>query len=376
LKKLSLKGTEKVLVIQLRRIGDALMCTPAIRALRKSFPEMKLFFFTEHESASLFSENPFLDGVITLDQGRSPDWVYQLKKVLEIRGHQFNLVIDFLSNPRSGWYSFTSGAKYRIGMGQHGRSLFYNLRFEHSSKRAYAASKRVEFLKSLGVEPDGVTLDLFLDRQSEEYADRSLKGMGLAKEDFLISVSPTSRRHFNRWPLERYAAVIQRLRQRYAPKFIITWGPGEREVAERLQRMSGEEAVLVSPPTKNLLELGAILSHCHLHLGNDNGTKHIAVAVGLPTVTIYGPHDPVSWTFPDPKRHLYLQGLPLCEDCKKRKHSCQELSCLDRIAVHEVLATCQDLIERLPELRKFAVSGVKVNEPDAPGGFGSPNAFP
>jgi len=376
LKKLALKGTEKVLMIQLRRIGDALMCTPAIRALRRSFPEMKLFFFTEHESASLFSENAFLDGVITLDKGRSRDWAYQLKKVFEIRGHRFDVVIDFLSNPRSGWYTFASGAKYRIGVGQHGRGLFYNLRVEHSSKRAYAASKRVEFLKSLGVEVDGVALDLFLNRRSEEYAKQSLKEMGLTSEDFLISVSPTSRRHFNRWPLEKYAELIRRIRRRYGAKVIVTWGPGEREVAERLQKMSVEEAVLVSPRTRNLLELGAILSRCHLHLGNDNGTKHIAVAVGLPTVTIYGPHDPVSWTFPDAKRHLYLQGLPLCQDCNKRKHSCQELSCLDRIAVHEVLATCENLIQSLPELRKSAPSGVRVSGPDPQGGSGSRNAFP
>lgn len=376
MKKLSLKGTEKVLVIQLRRIGDALMCTPAIRALRKNFPGMKLFFFTEHESASLFSENPFLDGVITLDKGRSGDWVYQLKKVLEIRAHQFDLVIDFLSNPRSGWYTFSSGAKYRIGVGRHRRGFFYNQRFEPTSRRIYAAAARLEVLKSLGIEADGMALNLFLNEKTQQYAERSAKEVGIRGDDFLISVSPTSRRHFNRWPLERYATVIQRLRQRYAVKFIITWGPGEREVAERLQKMSGEEAVSVSPRTKNLLELGGILSRCHLHLGNDNGTKHIAVAVGLPTVTIYGPHDPVSWTFPDPKRHLYLQGLPLCKDCNKRKDSCQELTCLDRIGVQEVLATCQDLIESLPELTKFAVSGLKVSEPDAPGGPSSPNAFP
>ncbi len=376
MKKLALKGTEKVLMIQLRRIGDALMCTPAIRAARRSFPEMKLFFFTELESASLFSENPFLDGVITLDRGRSRDWAYQLKKVFEIRGHRFDVVIDFLSNPRSGWYTFASGAKYRIGVSQHGRGLFYNLRFEHSSRKGYAAAERVEFLKSLGVEVDGVTLDLILNRQSEEYADRSLREMGLTTEDFLISVSPTSRRHFNRWPLERYAELIRRLRHRYGAKVIVTWGPGERQVAEKLSKLSDSQGVFVSPRTENLMELGAILTHCHLHLGNDNGTKHIAVAVGLPTVTIYGPHDPVSWTFPDPKRHLYLQGLPLCEDCNKRKHSCQELSCLDRISAEEVYAVCENLIESLPELRKFAPSGVKVNGPDPRGDFSSPNAFP
>jgi len=121
LKTLALKGTEKVLMIQLRRIGDALVCTPAIRALRKSFPEMKLFFLTELESASLFSENPFLDGLITLDKSKSRDWAYQLRKVSEIRRHRFDVVVDFLSNPRSGWYTFTSGAKYRIGLDHHGR---------------------------------------------------------------------------------------------------------------------------------------------------------------------------------------------------------------------------------------------------------------
>lgn len=376
MKTLTLKGTEKVLMIQLRRIGDALVCTPAIRALRKSFPEMKLFFLTELEAASLFSENPFLDGVMTLDKSKSRDWVYQLRKVLEIRRHRFDVVIDFLSNPRSGWHTFASGARCRIGLDHHGRGLFYSLRLKPSAKRVYAASERLELLRSLGIESGGVDLDLFLSTEAEQYAKRSLKEMGIAQEDFLVSVSPISRRHFNRWPLERYAELVRLLSRRYGAKILIVWGPGEAEVTERLRQLSDSEAVFISPPTRNLLELGAILSHCHLHLGNDNGTKHIAVARGLPTVTIYGPHDPVSWTFPDPKRHLYLQGLPLCRDCNKRKHTCQDLSCLDRISVEAVFEVCENLIGSLPELKKFTTSEVKISRPDAQQELNFPNTFP
>jgi heptosyltransferase-3 len=354
---LTLKGGEKVLMTQLRRVGDALICTPAIRAFKKTFPESRLLFMTELESASLFTQNPYLDGIISVDKDRSGNWVYQQKKISEIRSHRFDVVIDFLSNPRSGWYTLTSGARHRIGLDHHGRAFFYNRRIRASTERVYAAIEKLSFLRPLNVQSDDVELDLYLTGEAERYAEVSLKEAGIGEEDFVISVSPTSRRHFNRWPLERYAEVIRMLHGAYKLKFLIIWGPGERKLAQELKRLSGIDEVLVSPATSDLLQLGAVLRRCHLHLGNDNGPKHFAVAMGLPTVTIFGPHDPVSWTFPDPERHLYLQGLPLCDDCLKRKHSCEELSCLHRITIDQVFAALSSLIDRLPELRGAVKSG-------------------
>jgi heptosyltransferase-3 len=354
---LKLKGGKKVLMTQLRRVGDALVCTPAIRAFKRTFPESCLFFMTELESASLFTQNPYLDGIISVDKDKSGNWAYQLKKIAEIRSHRFVLVVDFLSNPRSGWYTLTSGARHRIGLNHHGRGFFYSMRVRPSTERAYAAIEKLNFLSPLNVKSDAIHLDLYLTEEAERYADMSLKEAGIGEEDFVISISPTSRRHFNRWPLEGYAEVIGMLHDAYKLKFLIIWGPGERKIAEELKRLSGIEEVLVSPQTSDLLELGAILKRCHLHLGNDNGSKHIAVAMGLPTVTIFGPHDPVSWTFPGPERHLYLQGLPLCDDCLKRKHSCEELSCLHRVTTDQVFEALSGLIDRLPELREAVKSG-------------------
>jgi len=93
--------------------------------------------------------------------------------------------------------------------------------------------------------------------------------------------------------------------------------------------------------------LGVILRKCDLHIGNDNGTKHIAVAMGKPTITIYGPHDPVSWTYPDSSRHKFLKAKVDCPDCNRTKHKCTKLSCLNKITVADVQETFLVLLKSL-----------------------------
>jgi ADP-heptose:LPS heptosyltransferase len=110
---------------------------------------------------------------------------------------------------------------------------------------------------------------------------------------------------------------------------------------------------LISWETKNLFELGAILERCDLHIGNDNGTKHIAVAMGKPTITIYGPHTPISWTYPDFSRHKFVKKEVDCPDCGKIKHKCTELSCLDLVTVEDVQKTFTELLSQLKEKSKL-----------------------
>jgi len=91
-----------------------------------------------------------------------------------------------------------------------------------------------------------------------------------------------------------------------------------------------------------------------LHIGNDNGTKHIAVAVGLPTLTIYGPHSEVSWTFPDKGRHKWVKKKADCPDCEKIKHRCRELTCLEKIKVADVKEKFVELMKGLKNMREKA----------------------
>jgi heptosyltransferase-3 len=338
----------KILLIQLRRIGDVLMCTPALRALRSHYRESHIAFLTERESSDLLSLNPHLDEVIILDKKKYNNPFYSLTKIWKVRKGSFDLVIDFFGNPRSAYFSFFSGAKKRVGYDYPLRRHFYNVVIRDDKTPKYAAQSRLDVLKVLGIEDRKVDLDFFIPDEAGSFAQEFFEQNKLSSENLWISISPTSRRHFNRWPLERYARLADWLISQFGAKIILVWGPGEKGVLEKVKGFMKKDPV-TSWETKSLFELGAILERCDLHIGNDNGTKHIAVAVGKPTITIYGPHNPVSWTYPDFSRHKFLKTEVDCPDCDAIKHKCTRLSCLDGITVENVQRT---FIQLLTELKK------------------------
>jgi ADP-heptose:LPS heptosyltransferase len=344
---------KKILIIQLRRIGDVLMCTPALRALRKEFSGGYIAFLTEKESASLLSENPYLNELIVWDKKKYNDPLYAIENIFQLRRKSFDLVIDFFGNPRSAWASFFSGAKQRIGCDLKGRGLLYNIKVKTDSTPRYAVQSRLDVLRVLEIKSNDVRLDLYLSQESEEFAKRFFEEKNIKSKEFVISISPTSRRHFNRWFLDRYAELCNWLMDQYNAKIILVWGPGEKRIVEKLSALMKKDPI-ISTPTPTLQELGAVLKRCDLHIGNDNGTKHIAVAVGLPTLTIYGPHSEVSWTFPDPDYHKWVKKKVDCPDCEKIKHNCQKLTCLEEVRVSDVKEKFLELLRGIKSLKEKA----------------------
>lgn len=340
----------KILIIQLRRIGDVLMCTPTIKVLRNNYPESFIAFLAEIESEPIVRLNPYLDERIILDKKRYGNLFYLLKIVKDLRNKKFDLVIDFFGNPRSVYFTFLSGARYRLGFGLPYRRILYNLLTSRGTGKEYAALSRLNALKILGIESNDCKLDFFLSDEAHAFASDYFKKGNLDNENLIISLSLTSRRKFNFYSLDRYAQICDWLIQEFSAKIILVWGPGEEEIVKELSSKMKNKPI-ISPPTPTLLELGAILERCDLHIGNDNGTKHIATAVGKPTFTIYGPNSPLSWTFPDPLKHRYIKKEIQCQNCENEKHRCENLECLDH-SVEEVKIKLLEFLGSLKELKE------------------------
>jgi ADP-heptose:LPS heptosyltransferase len=322
------------------------MCTPALRALRNHLPESYIAFLTERESTDLLRFNPHLSELLVWDRNRYRNPFYSIQRFWQIRKMNFDVVIDFLGNPRTAYLSFFSGAKRKVGYDLAGRRFFYNTIIKNEGTSCYAALQKMKALRPLGIENADPQLDFFIPPEADVFAESFFKQNQLNRDKLTISVSPTSRRNFNRWSLKRYAQLCDWLISKFEAQVILVWGPDERVVVEEVSTRMKKKPV-ISKETKNLFELGAVLKKCDLHIGNDNGTKHIAVAVGKSTLTIYGPHDPFSWTYPDPSRHMFLKAKVDCPDCYRTKHKCTKLTCLDKITVEDVQATFMKLLKSL-----------------------------
>ena len=336
---------KKALFIQLRRIGDVLMCTPAIRAFRKKYPECRLDFLTE--LPEVLDNNPRLDSIISVDNSRQINPVYQYRLIREIRGGRYDLVVDFFANPRSAYYSFLSGADIRLSYGFGHRKWAYNRTPRKSDQPAYAAQDRLDLLRDVNVPSDGLQLE-FNPTDSDRREAKDILNPVSGRS--IVTLSPVSRKEFYRWPLESYAKLGELLSSELNFAVVVLTGPGEDQVARDLAKMM----VAVEPlilRIDRLGLLGAIFEHANLHLGNDNGPKHIAVACGAPTFTIYGPHSPESWTYPDFSRHQYIHPADIDNECRSLNHK-YDKDCIRKISADAVWDKLKQMVASLPSPAK------------------------
>ncbi len=299
----------KALIIQLRRIGDVLMCTPSIRAFKKRYPDCELDFLTE--LPDVLQNNPHIDYIRSVDHSREFNFSYQFNLIRGIRAAHYDLIVDFYATARSAYYSFLSGAGTRLSYGYGHRRWAYNLVPNKDDRAIYAAADRLNLLAAIDVPPDGLELNFYLSDADRENA---LFFLGRFRKP-IITISPVSRREHRRWPLDKYSALCDRISAHFDCAIVILAGPGEGEFARKVaaKTKAATETAFVS----KLGLLGAILGKSCLHIGNDNGPKHIAVACGAPTLTIFGPDNPIAWTYPDSSRHQYLAPARSGNNCIK-----------------------------------------------------------
>lgn len=330
----------KALFVQLRRIGDILMCTPAVRAFKMKFPRCRLDFLTEHPD--VLQGNPRIDEIIQVDSSKQFNPFYQYRLIRKIRNMKYDLVIDFLANPRSAYYSFLSGARTRLSYGYGHRRWAYNMLPSRPDTPRYAALDRLNLMKSIDVVSDDPAIEFYPSEKNREEARELLQPVSGKR---IVTVSPVSRRAYRRWPLERFAEICRKLKSEFGFEIVILVGPGEETFGKTLcEMLKNEEPLFLQIGSLGIL--GAIFENTSLHIGNDNGPKHIAVACGAPTFAIFGADNHISWTFPDYSRHDYITSAEIDPECRADNHRCGP-DCINKITVNAVYEKLSRLISAL-----------------------------
>ncbi|MBI5883062.1 MAG: glycosyltransferase family 9 protein [Elusimicrobia bacterium] len=321
----------KVLVIQLRRIGDVLMATPAVAALKKRYPAAAVDFLVEPPSDEVLAGNPDISRVLVY---HSNGWRDYLAWLLRVRSERYDWVVDFMGNPRSAFLAAASGASLRAGPAHVGHRWAYNLRMVQSSTTHYAGREKIRLLSGLGV-PDTHT----------DILPKVYLGTPKAPDPAgPIALAPASRKPTRQWPSRHYVALGRMLHERYGCGITVLWGPGEKALAEKVASGIGKAAS--APETRDLREAARVLAGCRLLVTNCSGTKHLAVSLGVPTVTIHGSSDPASWTPPDP-RHLAVRRQDLsCMGCGFNE--CPRTpDCLDGLSPETVFGAARGLLDSI-----------------------------
>jgi ADP-heptose:LPS heptosyltransferase len=343
----TIKEHSGFLIIHTGQMGDNLLTTPIIRSIRKARPYAYIAFLTTPPNYHVFTYNPYLDEIIFLDKSMPTNEYTRF--LLNIKKRKFDIVLDYLCNPRTAFITWFSNAKQRLGYDLRFRTYAYNIVVNRDPNPKYSVDFKYDLLKAIGVDGDGYGLDLFIPEAAERFA---MEFVSSIKKDSvpLITMSVVSRRAYKQWAPERFARLGDMLISKLGASLILLWGPGEKTYVQQVMYMMKYKPFL-SPQTQSIKELAAIIRHADMHIGNDNGVKHIAIAMRTPTVTVHGPSDPVSWEPPNNPLHVWVKKDVGCGKCVPR--NCKyELKCLDAIQPEDVLSLTQELYERVERDQK------------------------
>lgn len=278
---------ENFLVVRLGSLGDIVHTLPAVTVLRNSFPGARIDWVVERKWSALLHSYADLSGVISLERN---SWGALRSCVHQLRAARYACAIDFQGLYKSAVLAFLSGAKKRVGFSMRysreaAAALFYTERVLPSG--LHKVEQNLALAECAGARRTACTVPLRIPSEADASVLRWLVSRGL--RDFFV-VSPGGGWQSKCWPPERYGELCRELERRHSWLGVVNFGPGERDLAERVNRAAvPAEVVLFSA---EIPELMALLRRARIAVAGDTGPLHLAVALGTPVVGLYGPTDP------------------------------------------------------------------------------------
>ena len=322
-------ASEKILLIRLSSLGDIVLTTPAIRAVRAHFPDAYIAMLVAKQSAAILRENPHLDEIITFDRlAKDKDTGEMLRIIRRLRERKFTRAIDFQRKFRTEMLMFLSGAAERIGKGR-----FCTVRVREQGNK-HATAHYFDLLHAAGISAEDQTLELFLSASERLAAAQRFDAVGVKNGELKVGLFPGAGWELREWMPERFAAIGDRLVQHFNANVLIFGGQKEAALVQRIANLMNAAAI---PFAGNLevRQLAACLEKCDLFLTNDTGPMHIAAAVGTRTVSLFGPGNHIRFQ-PLGTSHQTLRHAVPCSPCKQFTDKCKDNICMKGIGVDEV----------------------------------------
>lgn len=320
----------RILVCQLRQIGDVLLATAAIELLARRYTRAEIHVFTEKKCRPVLEGNPRIHTLWTVDKKKLPTLLHELAFYRQVTKGGFDLVVDFQQLPRCRWVVAMSRAKVRLSFPP---PWYLRPLYTHwaAPAPAYAAAYKAGILSPLGITWNGEPPRLYLTREERDFGREFLSAHGLAgalrrhAEDRpslrLVNVDVTHRHYTRRWLGKHYAALMDMaLEQAPDLRFFLPWGPGEEKEVRSIQASCRhKDKVVVADSLLSLRHMAACMEEAVMQFGNCSAPRHMAVALDVPSLTVLGSTSG-GWTFPSPL-HAHIQGrefmeLP-CQPCNQ-----------------------------------------------------------
>ncbi|MDE2179231.1 MAG: lipopolysaccharide heptosyltransferase II [candidate division NC10 bacterium] len=321
-------------------LGDAVLALPALANLRRSFPGARIALLVRSWLSPLFRSLPFIDELVELPDSGELIWA---ATVLRRRGFELALLLP--NSFRTALISWLAGIPHRIGYVADGRGPLLTVGVRPASGTSpHQADSYLGLLQALKWDAWLRPTKCLLPPGSDAEAEKLLTESGLSPHVPLIGMTPgASYGTAKRWPAERFAEAADLLADRLGSVALLFGSQREASLTRAIhERMRGAAVDFGGRTT--LTELASLLSRCALLLTNDTGVMHLASALGIPCVALFGPTDPHR-TGPLGSGHQILRDPPSCSPCRYRDCPIDH-RCMQRLDVERVVAAAETLLTR------------------------------
>jgi heptosyltransferase-1 len=290
---------KNILITKPSSLGDIVLALPALKALRMSFPEAKISWLIRPEFAPLIENHPHLDEIITFDRkllGKA--WFHPgafgalMSLIRKLRRSKFDVIFDFQGLFRTACLAWLSGCKKRLGMAnaREFATIFYTHKIPQDKESIHMVDYYLKIIQAAGARDYGVEFVFPKNPDAEDSAGRLLASGGI-KDNYAVFI-PGSAHQDKCWPPERFARLADKITSQYNLSIVATGSASEAGIIDELKAKANVSIASLAGRT-SLTELVALLGRARLVVSNDTGPGHIAAALGVPLVLIFGRANPI-----------------------------------------------------------------------------------
>ncbi|MFH0918590.1 MAG: lipopolysaccharide heptosyltransferase II [Candidatus Omnitrophota bacterium] len=338
----------RILIVRTDRLGDVLLSTPVIKALRQEFPQAYISMLVSPYTKDALDGNPDLDEIITFDKdAKFKGWWATLKAAGLLRKKKFDLAMVLHPTNRMHLLTFLAGIPRRLGYDRKFGFLLTD-RIKHTKEHGqkHESEYALDLIRYLGLQPQDKTLFMPIKEASEKWAQVLFSQAQIKDSDKLLVIHPAASCRSKTWPGERFAEVADKLIQKYGFKVIVVSGPADTQKAQVVIKNMRSKALNLAGKT-SISQLASLLKRSQLFITTDSGPMHVASALGVPVITIFGRSQaglsPQRWG-PLGEKNRVLHKTVGCTVCLA--HNCQkDFACLKATSVEDVLRAADEILQ-------------------------------
>jgi heptosyltransferase-2 len=335
----------KILVVKTHAIGDLLLVTPSIRALRSICPHSEISVLSGSWSAPILQHNPYINEIITFDDNILFDkkWGGIFKLVNKLRKKHFDLALIFQPSMKVRVMIYSAMIKKRVGLAfGNRRSLLTDSILWEPNRSRYIAENYLDLIRKINDDDFDTKLDLFLTDSEKKAADSYLTKKGIDKKNRLIGIAPGGGKNprdyvpVKIWDKIKFVELINRILDDFDARILLFGGKTDADICRYIKSETSDKVIDTSGEV-DLRQLMALIEKCDLLVTNDSAPVHFAVALKTPSIVIFGPTNSYS-LLPDDPDHTAIVSPIECAPCYSNEGfpGCDAPCCMDYIDVEDV----------------------------------------